>query len=181
MANVDNPHGFRPVGRNVYGGPSRCIQAYCLSGLGTAKFIGDACGKVTAGATEKFPVMTIAPTPGTTPFLGVNMTYGALSTKTYHTLIAAPGEVFEAQDNADTDGITAANVNCNCNIECNAGSATTHISGHELDESAVDATGTDDCEILGLYDVPDNAWGSHARVEVVFKRVGSTGGEIGVA
>lgn len=182
MANVDNPHGFRSLGRNVYGGPTQALRAYKLAALGTAAFIGDACGKVTGGATEKIPVMTIAPTPGTTPFLGVNMTYGAASTKTYHQLIAASGEVFEAQEDAAGGAtIGADDVNTNCDIICGAGSATTLLSGHELDSDTADATATRDCEVLGLLDVPDNAWGDYCRVMVVFKRVGSTAGVIGVA
>jgi hypothetical protein len=109
-------------------------------------------------------------TPGTTLYSGVSLNYGALSTLTYHTCVVSPDAVFEAQDNNDTDGFTAADMGLNVNIELNAGSTTTLISGHELDESTATTTSTLDMHMLDLLNVPDNAPTGWSRVEVVFNK-----------
>lgn len=171
MANVDNPHGFGPLNRSIVGGPGAAImQCHKLVGYGTALFIGDGVTRVASG-TKATPAISAAVTPGTTPTFGVNRTYGAASTATDHLVIPAlGGQMFEIQDNNDTDGVAAADLNKNANYELNAGSATTQISGHELDESTINTTNTLDLHILGLLQSPDNAFGSFARVLVTFNR-----------
>lgn len=109
-------------------------------------------------------------TPGTTAYSGVSLNYGAASTLTLHQVIISPTAVFEMQDNNDTDGFVAADMGLNCNIELNAGSATTLISGHELDESTAQTTSTLDMKMLALLNVPDNAPTAWSRVEVVFNK-----------
>jgi hypothetical protein len=170
MANVDNPHGFRPLNRSVVGGPGAALmQCHKLVGYGTALFIGDAVTRVASG-TLKTPAISAAITPGTTPVFGVNLVYGAATTATATHLVipASGGQMFEVQDDADTDGVEAASVNKNANIVLNAGSATTYISGHELDEATINTTNTLDLHILGLLQVEGNIFGSHARVMVTF-------------
>ncbi len=183
MPNVDNPHGFRPLCRNVYGGASKTMPAHKLAANDAAIFIHDAVAKVTAGI-KKTPCVTAkaaSVTPGTTPIVGVALNYGAALTATDHLLIPATGEVFECQDNNDTDGVSAGNINCNANIELNAGSALTQISGHELDESTIAATATLDVHILGLLDTPNNDFGSFARVMITFSRPANADQSLGVA
>ena len=85
-------------------------------------------------------------------------------------MIVSPDCLYEAQDNADTDGFAAADLGLNVNLELNAGSSTTKISGHELDESTVDVTASLDVHMIELFNVPDNAHGSHARIVVMFNK-----------
>lgn len=170
MANVDNPHGFRPLGRNLYGGASEVVAAHKLVTYGTALFIYDAVCKAATG-TKKTPCIDAAITPGTTPVFGVNLVYGAAATATDHLVIPSLGNVFECQDDGDApNGLAVAQVNMNANVALGAGSPTTGLSGHELDEDTIDDTATLDLHILGLLDVPDNDFGAHARVEVTFNR-----------
>jgi hypothetical protein len=132
---------------------------------GTAIFQWDAVNREADGNIE-----ANSATPGTTLFSGVSLNHGAASTLTDHLVVVSPDAVFEAQDNNDTDGFTAADMGLNVNIELNAGSSTTKISGHELDESTANTTSTLDLHMLDLLNVPDNAAGAWSRVEVVFNK-----------
>jgi len=172
MANVDNPHGFRPLNRSLFGGPGAALmQCHKLVGYGTALFIGDAVTRVASGV-QATPAISAAITPGTTPSFGVNLVYGAASTATTNHLVVPAGnsQLFEIQDNSDTDGVEAASAVKNANIELNAGSTTTQLSGHELDESTINTTNTLDLKMHGLLQVADNAYGAWARVLVTFNR-----------
>ena len=166
MANVDNPHGLRPLMRTLGGGPPTAQLMQKDSSEGAGIFIWDAVNREADGNIE-----ANSATPGTTLYSGVNLgPFGAASTATSHLIQISPDAVFEAQDNADTDGFAAADMGLNVNIELNAGSATTNISGHELDESTATTTNTLDLHMLALLNVPDNAEGSHSRVEVIFNK-----------
>ena len=165
MANVDNPHGLRPLGYNLGGGPPMIQYFSKDASEGTAIFSYDAVNREADGNIE-----ANSATPGTTPYSGVSLNYGAASTLTEHAVIVSPDALFEAQDNADTDGFDAGDMGLNVNIELNAGSATTKQSGHELDESTANTTDTLDLHMLDLLAVPDNAAGSHSRVIVVFNK-----------
>jgi hypothetical protein len=159
MANRDNPHGLQFVGTQ-HGGA--CILQHFAKavGYGTAMFINDVVNRVADGSIQS------GGTPGTTLITGVNLNYGAASLATEHDVIVDPFAIFEAQDNNDTDGIAAADLGLNCNIEYNAGSTSTLISGHELDESTADVTSTLDVHLRKLLPVPDNAHSSWARIEI---------------
>lgn len=174
MANRDNPHGFRPLMRSLSGGPGASLMgAHKLVGYGTALFIHDCITRVASG-TKLTQAISAAITPGTTVIAGVNMTYGAVSTATDHLICPAAGyQVFEAQDNKDTDGIGVADLNKNFNVEMNAGNATTKISGHEIDESTINTTNTLDGKIVGIFRSPDNLIDASGfvRAEVIFNRV----------
>jgi hypothetical protein len=157
------------------GGPPR-IQSFSKdSGEGTAIFVGDAVNREADGNIE-----AASATPGTTLFSGVSLNYGAASTATEHLVIVSPDALFSAQDNADTDGFAAADMGMNVNIELNAGSATTKVSGHELDESTIVETATVDLHMLELLAVPDNAYGAHSRIVVTFNKHRMYGGVAGV-
>jgi len=164
MANIDNPHGLRPLMRTLRGGCPVVRQYTKDANEGTAIFIHDvvqreADGNIAAGGT-----------PGTTRYLGVSLNYGAASKQTDHLVIVSPDAIFEAQDNADTDGFAAADMGLNCNLEFNAGDATRLISGHELDESSANTTETLDVKLLDKLDVPDNDFGANCRVQVIFNK-----------
>jgi hypothetical protein len=165
VANVDNPHGLKPLMRTLEGGCPVVQQFDKDASEGTAIFQWDAVNREADGNIE-----AASATPGTTTFSGVSLNHGAASTLTSHSVIVSPSAVFECQDNADTDGFDAADMGLNVNLELNAGSATTKLSGHELDESTVQTTDTLDMHMLALLNVPDNAAGAHTRVEVIFNK-----------
>ena len=159
MANTDNPHGLMFVGMDGPGTP--WIQLLTkVVGYGTAFYPGDVVSRVADGSCE------IITTPGTTLITGVNHRYGAASTATNHEVIVSSNALFEGQDNNDTDGIAAADLGFNVNIEANAGSASKLTSGHELDESTANTTSTLDLHMVELLNVSGNAHGSWARIVV---------------
>jgi hypothetical protein len=156
--------------KTLSGGPgASTVQAHKLAGYGTALFIHDVVTRVAAGVKYSMCI-SAAITPGTTPIAGVNLTYGAASSPTEHVIIPAAGEqVFEAQDNGDTDGIGFADLNKNFNVELNAGNASTKVSGHEIDESTIAVTATLDGKLTGIWRTASNLIGSSfVRAEVIF-------------
>lgn len=173
MANRDNPHGFKPTMRSLHGGPGAAtLPAHKLVGYATGLFIHDAVCRVAAGVKYSMAI-SAAITPGTTPIAGVNLTYGAPSLATDHVIIPAAGaQVFECQDNKDTDGVGFADLNKNANIELNAGNASTKMSGHELDESTINTTNTLDMKIVGVWRTANNLIDASGfvRVEIIFNR-----------
>lgn len=164
MANVDNPHGLSNLGRTLAGGMPTIESFVKAVGFGTALFIGDAIARAADGTIDK----TI--TPGTTLFSGVNLNYGAASTATDHLVVTSPDALFECQDNNDTDGFVAADMGLNVNLELNAGSAVTQLSGHELDESTIQTTATLDVKLIRKYDVPGNEYTAWGRYEIMFNK-----------
>lgn len=165
MANVDNPHGLRPLMRTLSGGCPTIQWMQKDASEAAAIFQWDAVNREADGNIE-----ANSATPGTTLYSGVSLNHGAAATLTDHAVVVSPDAVFEAQDNSDTDGFAAADLGLNVNIELNAGSATTKISGHELDESTVATTATLDLKLLALLNTPDNAHGAFSRIEVVFNK-----------
>lgn len=164
MANVDNPHGFRPLARNLSGGFPWVEEFDKVVGYGTALFIHDAVNQVAAGGIEK------SITPGTTLISGVNLNYGAVSTATKHLVITSPDAIFEAQDDQASTGLVEADRGLNSNIVMGAGSAVTLLSGNEIGGATKDVTATLDVHLLKLFESPDNAYGVHARFEIVFNK-----------
>lgn len=162
MANSDNPHGARPIS-TLHGGAFYVEELPKDSGGGNI-FIGDfvsreADGNIAAGGT-----------PGTTVISGVSSNYSATGSAGTHSVYTDPAVVYEIQDNNDTDGIAAADLGLNANVEYNAGSTTTFLSGHEIDESTADVTNSLDLHLLRLFNVPDNAHGANARIEVLINK-----------
>jgi len=176
MANTDNPHGLRCLGRNVVGGNIEVELMQKAVGSAAALFINDAVARVDTGYLGRSADIT----PGTTLYDGVNLSYGAASTLTDHLVIVDPYALFEAQDNDDTDGFAFADTGLNCNLELNAGSAATLISGHELDESSINTTNSLDVHLHKKLDVPDNAYGEFCRMIVTFNKHRRVAGVAGV-
>jgi hypothetical protein len=174
MANRDNPHGLRPLGRTLSGGFPTVDQFSKVVGASPAIFIWDAVNRVADGSIEA------GATPGTTTYTGVSLDWGATLTATTHIVMISPDAVYEAQDNAATDGIAAADLGLNANLQLNAGSATTHISGHEINETGADVTDTLDVHLLRLHPSPDNAHGAWARIEIIFNKHRMNPGRVGV-
>ncbi len=91
MANVDFPHGIRPLGISLSGGPGTIEQFSKVVGYGTAIFVHDAINRVADGSIEA------SATPGTTLYSGVALDYGKASTATDHLCITNADALFEAQ------------------------------------------------------------------------------------
>lgn len=157
MANVDNPHGLAFVGMDGPGFPWKQYLAKAV-GYGTAVFQQDAVQRVADGSIQS------GGTPGTTLISGVAQDYGAASTATNHNVIVSSDALFEAQDNSATDGIAAADLGLNANLQYNAGSTTTLISGHEINETGAAVTASLDVHLCELLNQPDNAHGAWARI-----------------
>ena len=51
-----------------------------------------------------------------------------------------------------------------------AADTTRKLSNHELDSSDVQAAGGTQFKLLGKIDEPDNAWGEHVNVKVMFNQ-----------
>lgn len=165
MANVDNPHGCRPLGISLGGGPELLQKFSKIAGYGTAIFMWDAVNRVADGSIEA------SATPGTTPYTGVSYNYGAISTATDHLVNIDPGAMYEAQD--EGTGIAAADMGLNANLVLTAGvAATSKQSKHEINGATkdVDAAKALDIHLLNLLSAPDNAAGQWARVEFVFNK-----------
>lgn len=163
MANVDNPHGLRPLMRNLDGGEPQIRQLAKAVGYGTAIFEFDAINRVADGSIEA------SATPGTTNYTGVALNYGALSTATNHQCIVSPSAVYEAQDNGGA-GVLAVDLGNNANLVLTAGNTTTLLSKHQIATSTLTTTVTLDVHLLALLDVPDNIHGANARIEIVFNK-----------
>lgn len=176
MANVDNAHGLRPLGVCASSpNPPRTQRMLKDASEATAVFIGDAVNREADGNIE-----AASATPGTTLYSGVSLSYSAALTLGYHLVVTGPDALYEIQDNNDTDGFVDADMGLNCNLELNAGNATTKISGHELDESTIQTTNTLDMKLLELLGVPDNAAGAWSRVVVMFNKHRMAPGVAGV-
>lgn len=167
MANVNNPHGLRPLGRTLEGGfPT--VEAFQKAAADTqALYTFDAvtrlAGYVAAGA---------AITPGTTLYTGVNLIPGIASTLTDHLVMNSPTAMFEAQC---SDTSTLALMGYNANLTLNNPSASTPasagytgISAHIVGTLVV--TAAKDVHVHRLFTAADNAYGANSRVEVSFNR-----------
>jgi hypothetical protein len=163
MANNNNPHGLRPLGISLSGGPAMLDSLSKASGYGTAIFTYDAVNRVADGSIEA------SATPGTTLYSGVALNYGAASTATDHLVVISPDALYEAQVD-DATGFTAAEMGLNANLLLTAGNATTKVSKHTINHTGVDVTATLDVHLLGLLNVPDNAFGGYARIEICFNK-----------
>ncbi len=165
MANRDNPHGLRYVGRSLGGGYNSVVRKDKDVSEGTAIFRHDIVEMEADG--------NIAPggSPGTTRFYGVALNHGAALTATEHDVIWNPDALFVIQDNNDTDGVAAADIGTSlANVELNTGSSLTLVSGHELDESTIANTSTLDLRLINLFRQTGNAFGSNADVVVVINK-----------
>lgn len=162
MANVDNPRGMWPIG-HMTGGEIRTREYIVTTSTGSI-FVGDPLKVVTAGTVE------VAAANDGEIIIGVAAEHVTSATAaTAGTKIQVyddPYIVFGVQ--ADTGTAVAATCvfsKANLNTYA-AGSTTTGVSIVELDSSDID-TGSQ-LKILGKIESPDNAWGEHVDLVVVF-------------
>ena len=100
----------------------------------------------------------------------------AASTDAILYLCADPNVVYEMQEDADTTPIVAASIGLNANIAFGAGSATTGISGLEIDSNTVNTTAALPLKVIGLSKKIDNDFYAgngnvNAKFEVVLNWV----------
>lgn len=161
MANVDAPHGCRPLMRSLAGGEVAITKFSKPVTEDTAIFHGDPVAMAIDG------VITPDRTPGTTLIVGVALNFGAAAKATEHDVLITPSAVFEAQDDEAVNGIQADELHEKTNLITGAGNVATGLSGAELDAD-VATTGTLDAQLLGKYASPDNEIGAgigHVRCE----------------
>ena len=155
MANVDWPHGFK-FAYTTHGGPPQ-ITKY----LSTAAkiFPGDYVKK--DGSGRVLAVTAVADNG-----IGVAASYcPATAGSDIYVYDDLANTVFECQ----ADDATLANDTQNGNffdIIVTTGDTTTLQGKQELDG---DASAEDTLVLVGIYDVPNNAWGANVRVYVQFR------------
>ena len=172
MANVDAAFGFVPIRYLSGNGYSRANKYTITSGLAENIFTGDlviitADGVITPHSASEVNNIGV--------FAGVSYTASDGSyvysqywpSGTTATNIAAyvyddPYTVFKVQS-AGTPAQT--DIGSCAEVVAGAGSTTTGQSGFEINGTM--GAGTASCKILGLYESPDNAFGTNAIMEVL--------------
>lgn len=159
MANADQPRGLWPV-RHLLGGEIRTSK-YTLT-TGATVFIGDVLKAVAGGTVEA------AAADDGVIVVGVSAEYiaaGAAGTKVK--VWDDPYIVFGIQADTGT-AVNAADIFRASDHVAGSGSAVTKLSGHELDSSEAAAGSGVQLFIIGKIKQPDNAWGEHVDLEVIF-------------
>jgi hypothetical protein len=129
MANTDKPHGFDPFGSIKQVNPFRCDTTT------TAIFRGD---MVSAMATGYVKVAAAADTQLVGPSIGYQAVYSTAGT--YDVLLLDdPDQVYYAQTVTGTSPARTM-INSFCDHIAGTGSATTLLSGHELNIGTTDTT-----------------------------------------
>lgn len=161
MANRDNPRGFWPHG-HLCGGEIR-TNPYIVT-TGATVYKNDVL-KAVAGGT----VQTSAANDGAI-VVGVAAEYvddsasaGGKAINVYDD----PNIIFGVQADTGT-AVAATDVFSMANHVAGSGSTLTHLSGHEIDSSQLAAQGGNQLKVLGKIEAPDNDWGEHVDLRVIF-------------
>lgn len=172
MANVNNPHGLKPLLRTEAGGAPQLEQFTKAAAYGQAIYKWDPVTLVLGVLNG--PASGI--TPGTTRFLGVSLNFSLASTLALHQVMVSPAAIYEVQGDGSGSGgtvISAATMgfNANLNVASVAGAGVTRDnSGVQLTESTIAVTSSLDMKVLQLLNEIGNAYGVNARVEVRFNK-----------
>ena len=172
MANVDAAFGLTPIRHLSGNGYSRANKYTITSGLAENIFTGDVVILTSGGvltphtATEVNNIGVF----GGVSYTAADGSYvysqywpsGTVATDIIAYVYDDPYTVFKAQS-AGTPAQT--NIGNCADIVAGAGSTTTGQSGFEI--SGTMAAGTATCKILGLFEAPDNAFGTNAIMEVL--------------
>jgi hypothetical protein len=187
MANIDKAFGLRPIGNLSATGAQKQYGYEIEDNQAGAIFQGDLV-TIVGGYVVKFLPAThaaalgvfngcsfIDPTSGKPTFKNfypgsVNITSG----KIIADVLDDPSQLFLIQ--ADED-VVQADIGKNADIIGTGGSTTTGVSSMELDSSTIADTAALNLKIVGLYNVPGNAFGDFAVVVVKINEhlYGSTG------
>lgn len=166
MANIDNPHGFKPWNNK----PLR-VTAYAIeAAYATALYVGDmvtlTSGYITIGesATDKPLLGCIVGFECSDGGMKEGGYYPASSPYSWKALVADdPYQRFEAQDDAGGT-LAIANIGTTVNIQTtHSGNTSTNLSGQEIDASATGGAVTDQLRLIGLVNRSDNAWGDNGE------------------
>lgn len=190
MANVDKAFGLRPQGNLSATGAQKQYGYLIADNQSGAIYQGDLV-TLSGGYVVKFDATlhTVAlgvfngcnyinPTTGKptwSPFYpgSVNITSGVITAD----VIDDPNQLFLIQ--ADED-VVQADIGLNAAIAYSAGSATTGVSGTELDSSSIANSAGLVLKIVGAYNAPDNTLGENF-VNVIVKINAHMYGSSGVA
>lgn len=187
MANTNRPQGLVPV-KSITGGPwnGQTNMYLFVTGNATATFIGDlvklAGSAGTAGLfvngidVEGMP--TIAQSAAGDTHVGVvvgflpnfdslTTRHRVASTARIALVVDDPNVVFEIQEVSGGTAFTATEVGLNANVVVGAGSATTGLSGMEINNATEATTADLDLKILGMAPRPDNAIGANCKWHVL--------------
>jgi hypothetical protein len=187
MANIDKAFGLRPIGNLSATGAQKQYGYEIEDNQAGAIFQGDLV-TIVGGYVVKFLPAThaaalgvfngcsfIDPTSGKPTFKNfypgsVNITSG----KIIADVLDDPSQLFLIQ--ADED-VVQADIGKNADVVGTGGSTTTGVSSMELDSSTIADTAALNLKIVGLYNVPGNAFGDFAVVVVKINEhlYGSTG------
>jgi len=171
MANVDAAFGFVPI-RHMSGNAPRTNKYTIASGLAENIFTGDLVILINTGLLTPH---TATETNNIGVFAGVSYTAsdgsyvyseywpsGTVATDIVAYVYDDPYTVFKVQ----SAGAPAQTNIGNCaDVVAGAGSTVTGQSGFEI--SGTMAAGIATCKIIGLYESPDNAFGTNAIMEVL--------------
>lgn len=167
MANVNNPHGLRPLMRTHSGGAPQCAGYTKAAAYGQAIYIWDPV-TLLAGVLNG-PASGI--TPATTAYLGVSMDSSLASTLATMTVMNDPNAMFESQeDNSGAANAVAAKMGYMANLTTTAGDATRRTSKVQVSGTSIAVTGTLDVKVERLLPDPTNAYGAYARLEIKFNK-----------
>lgn len=169
MANANRPKGALPV-RSLNGNTAIPVNPYTVDASNaTAIFLGDFVAREADG--------NITPAAAGGVILGVaigvaddydNLTRRHLAASTAGTVMVVddPEIIFEVQEDDGGTALTSAARGANVEIVAGAGSTTTDISAHELDQDSVTAA-TAQLRLLQLSPREGNAYGDNADWEVL--------------
>lgn len=203
MPNVDRVNGLVPV-KMITGAPwNGQLSTYVVDAAdGTALFIGDAVKQVNTGSDsagetvygmDTEGLMHVVQAAAGDALLGVVVGFSPLqsdlmvkhrvaSTARLVYVVDDPNVVFEIQEVSGGTPLAAADVGLNANIVVGSGSATTGLSGMELNNASENTTATLQLKILGMSPKPDNTIGEHCKwlVKINNHQYGSHTGTAGV-
>jgi hypothetical protein len=170
MANVNNPHGLRPLMRTQSGGGVQTEAWAKAVGYAYAIYRWD---PVTALAgVLNGPASGI--TPGTTRYLGVSLSWSKASLADTLLIMVDPGDLFEAQGDGSDAALAvvgSTDYNANLNLTGTAGAGVTRDnSGVSITETTIAVTSTLDVKLLGILNETDNAYGAYCRWELKFNK-----------
>jgi hypothetical protein len=150
MANVDRPHGFRPIEGNLV------THEYPVAAANSVIGVGDLVVLTAAGTID------IA-AASATQIIGVAAQAKAASAGGTCLVYDDPDILIEGQmDDGVTTGAALAGMNANFDIVATA--ATNDQSNQEIDEDSDATTSTLPLKALYLYPVVDNAYGEFNRI-----------------
>ena len=178
MANINNPHGLRPLGISMSGGPPVIDTFKKLVGLASAIYRWDPIARLADASVSAWGGSTPDITPGTSLYSGVAMNYSPASTAAEIHAVVNPDAMFEAQ--VDGSGLVEADLGLNANLVYAAGNTLTKISKWQVASSTAATTATLDVHLLALFSDAVNAFGQYARFEVVFNKHRMNAGVAGV-